>query len=140
MTFGLTPGKLGFKLGDVLVGLKSGTTDTPEAIKTTEGQAHVLQYLWNPDTLSYEIATTGGVGVGQEVTVTNLATQYAVRLDYVDTTTTYIGKAAPGSAEGSAVWRIMRLTTTGDDLATQFADGDLLFNNVWDNRAALSYS
>jgi hypothetical protein len=63
MSFGLDPGKLGFKLGDVLVGLKSGTTDVPEAVKTDAGRLHTLQYLWNPSTLAFEIATTQGEGV-----------------------------------------------------------------------------
>lgn len=32
MTFALTPGKLGFKIGEVLVGLSSGTTNTPDTM------------------------------------------------------------------------------------------------------------
>lgn len=38
MTFALTPGKLGFKIGEVLVGLQSGTTDTPETIASTQAE------------------------------------------------------------------------------------------------------
>lgn len=41
MTFKLSAGKLGFKLGAVLVGLKSGTEDVPEALKMDEGAAHI---------------------------------------------------------------------------------------------------
>lgn len=58
MAFRLTPGMLGFKLGDVLVGLKEGTEDTPEALKMTEGRAHTLSYLWNTSTLAWEVETT----------------------------------------------------------------------------------
>jgi hypothetical protein len=72
MTFGLAPGKLGFKLGEVLVGLQSGTTDTPETISSTQNKLHSLGYVWNPDTLAFEPVTTGGAGIGLEVTVTNL--------------------------------------------------------------------
>lgn len=57
----------------------------------------------------------------------------------------YIGTAQPGSATASAVWRLKRITITIDgsgreDLKTEYADGDNAFNNVWDNRAAASYS
>lgn len=71
MTFSLQPNKLGFKLGEVLVGLQSGTTDNPESIEVTQHQMHVLPFFWNPTTLAYEPPTTGGAGVGQEVDVTN---------------------------------------------------------------------
>lgn len=130
MTFGLTPGKLGFKLGDVLIGLQSGTTDVPEAIKSTEGRLHGVTYLWNPDTLAYEVATT--------TTSTNggLALQY----DVASATDTYIGEAEAGSAASGSVWRIRKMVTTGSDISITWADGDTLFNNVWDDRAALSYS
>jgi hypothetical protein len=59
MTFQLTPGKLGFKLGEVLVGLKEGTTDTPETITSTQNKLHTIGYLWNPDTLAYEVPVQG---------------------------------------------------------------------------------
>lgn len=59
MTFALTPGKLGFKLGEVLVGLQSGTTDTPETIASTQNKMHMLGYMWNPDTLAYEVPVQG---------------------------------------------------------------------------------
>lgn len=71
MTFSLSPGKLGFKLGEVLVGLQSGTTDNPETISSTQNKLHVLTHIWNPDSLAYEVPTTGGAGVGLEVDVTN---------------------------------------------------------------------
>ena len=129
MAFQLTPGKLGFKLGDVLVGLQDGSTDVPEALKTTGGRAHFLQYLWNPDTLAYEVATTRG----------DATTDFALQLD-VDASVMYVGTAAPGSALSGAVWRIKRITTIGADLAIEWADGDTNFNNVWDNRTGLTYT
>lgn len=129
MSFGLVPGKLGFKIGDVLVGLQDGSTDVPEALKTTGGRAHFLQYLWNPDTLAYEVATTRG----------DATSDFALQLD-VEASVMYVGTAAPGSALSGAVWRIKRITTTGDDLAIEWADGDTSFNNVWNNRLSLSYS
>lgn len=130
MTFGLTPGKLGFKLGDVLIGLQSGTTDVPEAIKSTEGRLHGVTYLWNPDTLSYEVATTNST----------TPSGVALELDVASTTVTYVGEAEAGSAASAAAWRVRKLTKTGDNLSIKWADGDTLFDNVWDNRASLTYS
>lgn len=130
MTFGLTPGKLGFKLGEVLIGLQSGTTDVPEAIKSTEGRLHGVTYLWNPDTLSYEVATTNST----------TPSGVALELDVASTTVTYVGEAEAGSAASAAAWRVRKLTKTGDNLSIKWADGDTLFDNVWDNRASLTYS
>jgi hypothetical protein len=129
MTFGLDPGKLGFKLGEVLVGLQSGTTDTPETLSSTQNKLHTLKYVWNPDTLSYEVATTNAPAPAL----------YALELDEASATVTYVGEAEAGSATSGAVWRVKRITTTGADLSIKWADGDTLFDNVWDNRASLSY-
>jgi len=64
----------------------------------------------------------------------------ALQLDDTSTANvTYIGTAAIGSATSSAVWKIKKIDeTTG--LVITWADGDDLFNNIWDNRASLSYS
>lgn len=59
---------------------------------------------------------------------------------YIDDATTYIyiGSAIPNTATSSAMWKIMRVTAaTG---TTLYADGDAYYNNIWDNRASLSYS
>lgn len=53
---------------------------------------------------------------------------------------TYVGKAAPQSSTSNPVWQIQRLLTTGSVIAVTFADGNRKFDNVWDNRASLSYS
>ena len=38
----------------------------------------VAPYYWNPNTLSYQVGTTGGSGVGEEVKVTNFPSTYVV--------------------------------------------------------------
>lgn len=65
---------------------------------------------------------------------------YAMRYDEVDETTAYKGEAAPGTVTSDATWRIARYTFTGPDVTVEFADGDKNFDNIWDNRASLSYS
>ena len=66
--------------------------------------------------------------------------QFSLRLDSVGGGITYVGEAIPSSVESSAVWRIKRLDETGPDLDILWADGDASFDNVWDDRASLSYS
>lgn len=64
----------------------------------------------------------------------------ALRVD--DTTTanvTYIGYAAVGTATSSASWKIKKIDVSSGTVIT-WADGDASYNNVWDNRASLSYS
>lgn len=139
MGFKLNPGQLGFKIGEVLVGLKQGTLDTPEALISTEGKLHVLGYAWNPDTLDFEAVTTSGAGL--EVTVTNPSSgPQATRLDVVSDTVTYVGKAPPGTATNAAAWQVYRMTSNAEgDLTIEYADGDGEFDNVWNDRATLTY-
>lgn len=66
-------------------------------------------------------------------------TDYATRVDEVSATLSYIGKAPVGSATSSAVWQIAKLDTTSGMIKT-WADGDALFNNVFNDRATLTYS
>lgn len=54
--------------------------------------------------------------------------------------TTYVGEAAPGSSNAAAVWRIKRIVETGPDSVLRWADGDTNFDNIWNNRAALTYT
>jgi hypothetical protein len=71
------------------------------------------------------LAATGGAG-------------YSSRLDE-GATYTYVGLAAAGSTDASASWQIKRY-----DSATfsngMYANGVTTFNQVWTNRASLSYS
>lgn len=55
--------------------------------------------------------------------------------------TEYIGYAIPGSAKSAPVWLIKKLTYSGS-LVTDitFANGVIAFNQIWDNRASLSFS
>lgn len=53
---------------------------------------------------------------------------------------TYIGKAQIGSATSSAEWQIQRITESGSSTSIDWANGADEFDQVWDNRASLSYS
>lgn len=65
---------------------------------------------------------------------------YALLLDdYTTANVTYVGKAAIASATASAVWQIKKIDETTGMMIT-WADGDASFNNVWNNRASLTYN
>jgi hypothetical protein len=54
----------------------------------------------------------------------------------------YLGRAISGSSKASAVWQIRKFTyDVGNNLTdSALADGNDKYDNVWDNRASLSYS
>lgn len=62
-----------------------------------------------------------------------------VRYDEVDANTAYLGQAAIDSNIAEPVWQIKRLDfTTG--VVVQWADGDDRFDNVWNDRATITYT
>lgn len=52
---------------------------------------------------------------------------------------TYIGKAPCGSLTSDAKWQIKRIDATTGTII-QWCDGNKLFDNIYDNRAALTYT
>jgi hypothetical protein len=68
------------------------------------------------------------------------------QVDFTDSdATVYQGFAEPGALTSQAVWRITKTTFTSnspnsDDVEVRFADSNSDFDNVWDDRASLSYS
>lgn len=64
-------------------------------------------------------------------------------IDLIDVTAsgyTYYGAAPAGTATSAAGWQIQRSGVSGTVTSYLWADGNVNFDNVWDNRAALSYS
>lgn len=92
---------------------------------------------------AYQIAVRHGFqGTEQEwlASLGGAQVDYTQRIDEASATITYIGKADPGSAEGAAVWQIKRVEIIGTETEITWADGNVEFDNVWDNRASLSFS
>ena len=94
------------------------------------------------DSTPVDVAVTGTVPVSVAATldVEQQPSLIVEKIDQASATVTYIGQAAPGTATSAASWRIQRMSVSGTVTTLEYADGDLSFNNVWDNRAALSYS
>lgn len=73
----------------------------------------------------------------------NPLSPYVTLLDYNSgTLPVYIGQANADTATSEAKWQIKKLTYDGNDNVTSIlaAGGTLDFNQVWDDRASLSYS
>ena len=63
----------------------------------------------------------------------------AVRLDDYSATVSYVGYAAVGVTGSEAFWKIKRMTTSGTVLTIEWADGNEEYDNIWNNRVALTY-
>ena len=64
-----------------------------------------------------------------------------MRIDESNPLVTYVGYANMGSLPGDAVWQIQRTTrfATNDIVIVEWADGNELFDNIWDQRVELRY-
>lgn len=70
---------------------------------------------------------------------TSLALRYDQDAD--PPTYAYLGQAQPGTSTAAASWRIQKLVfNAGGDVTCTWADGNANFDNVWDNRASLTYT
>lgn len=77
---------------------------------------------------------------GNEQVIQGGAVNYKQHVDVVSDSITYLGYAEPGTNNHEPLWQIRRITTTGEDLLIEYADGNANFDNVWDDRAILTYS
>jgi len=85
---------------------------------------------------------TADWNVSEELQAARIANaDKALRYDPVSSTVSYLGVAVTGSAEGDAVWSIRRITfTAAGSVTVEYADGNNRFDNIWSNRAGLTYS
>lgn len=107
--------------------------DTPSTTPSAADTVEVLRHQMPRVNSAGELLTSGGGGASA---VPALATI----VDEVSASITYLGKADPGTGAASALWQIQRITTSGTTTTVEFADGNSDFDNVWNNRASLSYS
>ncbi len=63
-----------------------------------------------------------------------------VRLDVVSSTLSYAGRAAMGVTTDQALWQIKEITVSGTQTIVKYADGNTNYDNVYDDRASLTYS
>lgn len=58
----------------------------------------------------------------------------------VPNTVTYAGYALPGSSPALAVWKIQKITETATTKLIEYADGNENMDNIWNDRASLTYA
>lgn len=101
---------------------------------------HILNQSFDQVLQQLMVELLGFDGSGlQRLNADNLVT----KLDYDGgTNPVYIGLATPGTATSEAKWLIRKLTFDGSNNPTdiQFATGTPNYDQIWDNRASLSYS
>lgn len=108
-----------------------------------DGKPIDFKHLGKDSSSTKYVGGGGSLGLTLEPLVTKLVGEYAILIDDVTTTgMTYVGKAAIGSATSTASWQIKRLDESGTPttLVIKWCDGDANFNNIWDNRASLTYN
>lgn len=63
----------------------------------------------------------------------------SMRTDEPDANTTYQGWAKIGSSPKDKVWRIRKITVSGNETIITWANGNSNFENQWDQRAITTY-
>lgn len=101
----------------------------------------VAQIMGSPDGTNLYPIKVNADGSINAITAGAAANANNVLMAYKasDSNIIYIGEAANASSTGSPVWKITRLDTT-TLLAVTYADGNLNYDNVWDNRESLTYT
>lgn len=61
-------------------------------------------------------------------------------VDVASASVTYKGYAKLGTGEDKPKWKIERITITGTVTKTEYADGNMNYDNIWADRASLTYS
>lgn len=75
-----------------------------------------------------------------EMCVSSTDPTMTTRIDEVSSSVLYIGTAKIGTATSSALWQVQKVTVVGTVTGIFWADGNSNYDNVWDNRASLTYS
>jgi hypothetical protein len=73
-------------------------------------------------------------------TITTGSSPLTKRFEEASAGVYYLGEAKLGSATSEAVWRIQKIIETGPLLEILWADSDSNFDNVWNDRAILTYN
>lgn len=135
--------------------IKDSALGTNVELQGIENKAYTIPYVYDEDTLSFVVLTKqvaeGGGGdataahqVTQNASLQSIDTavnsEEAQRIDESSATVTYVGLAAAGSGNASAVWKIKKIEVSGTVTTISWADGNTNYDNVWNNRASLSYS
>lgn len=87
---------------------------------------------YNPFTASFDVAETTSSG---QINLDNCITL----VDTQSSTLLYVGYAEPGTDKTQALWQIKRVEITDGETSITYADSNDNFDNIWNDRASLSY-
>jgi hypothetical protein len=91
--------------------------------------------------VNVKVNPSGALTTETSITSAVQPTPLALRYDNSTAPVSYKGEANAGTAVSSASWRISKITSAVDGSVTiEWADGNTNFDNIWNNRASLSYS
>lgn len=65
---------------------------------------------------------------------------YKTNIDEASATVTYIGRASTKAATSEAQWQIVKIEISGNVTTMKYANGSYTFDQIWDNRASLTYT
>lgn len=95
----------------------------------------------NDSTNKYGDVTASTIGTKRGLDVIAAGSSgFATRIDDAGSGVTYVGKAVPGTATATAAWQVQKILEATGDTTITWADGNDSFDNVWNDRASLSYS
>lgn len=126
-------GSLQVKVTSLPTDGSSSFSDSGDVAKSglVDGDRHV-----QVDVLSSTLPTSASTETTLQ-TISFGGFKFALRLATVDGVD-YVGEAAIGTAASAASWRIKKVDSTSGIIITWAGTG--VFDQVWDNRASLSYS
>lgn len=94
----------------------------------------------NPETTNFEEhGAAGDVSTGRRLKYVQDVPLKTI-IDEASATITYIGEAVPSATVSQPLWRIKKIDSTTNPTTIYFADADDDFDNVWNDRATLTYS
>lgn len=84
--------------------------------------------------------TTISLADGSRVQSISAILPFISKVDVASATVTYTGYALRGTAASAAGWFIMKTEVSGNVTSVTFASLPFVMDQIWDNRAGLSYA
>lgn len=86
-----------------------------------------------------EIAKFTEVNGKTSVNVNDVSENESFIFDQATSTIMYFGYATAGSLTSAASWKIKKIEISGTQVIVTHADSNSNYDNIWDNRASLTY-
>ena len=114
-----------------------------EDYRTDQSSLTVGQYAIDYDDGTIAYNSSSGALIIASISVSELIVELPDEtiIEDVYGDITYYGYSIPGAIDktNQAIWKIKKIDETSD-MIVSWADGNANYDNIWDNRAALSYS